>query len=683
MMRKWVLVPVVAWIACCALSISWAGEPASDESYQDYLKMLRQADMRDALQTPSQVTQAAPKPEAKTVASMPEAKAVASKPEVKPAPKIAEVKSAPAPAKAAKSAPVVSEAKTAPAAAEVKATPVAVEAKAAPAIAEAKTTPAIIEVKSLPAPAETKPALLVAQAKMEPAAARDEEAKKPKSGAWVPEAGTGGARVPISESPNARAMREKMDKLKAQRVTMNFKETDLQNVIRALARYGELNVVIPPEIVKGSVTVYLDDVPLLTAFESLLKSHGLTYIVEENSTIIRIAPIPAKEEEKPKLDTVTIPLNWIKAKNLEMVLKPIVTEGTVNADEMTNSIIITGKPETITQVRRDIIDKLDIPDKQVDIEARFVELTKNAQRDLGIQTDISRVDKDRANVFDVRPFSIFTVDPKTGLPVPGSEKTTNAPVDSFSVGGARNTFGGSASTQQIFSAGGLWSWGKKVDAFGQDFNLAMQISAFENRGEAETLANPRVTTLNNVAANIKLVTAIPFQKLTLSPGGQTTAEAQFKDAGIELKVTPTITNNDFVKLNIIGTQDILEGTAKLQLAGDVPIMATRKSETTVIVKDDETAALFGLRQLDAKKTISGVPWVNRIPILGWLFKNQSDTQNKTDLAVFVTPHIIKTPDMNDEQKEKYNRINLRWDLPDYFFDDSTVPSDDEHAANKK
>ena len=484
----------------------------------------------------------------------------------------------------------------------------------------------------------------------------DDGAPVSRGQAWVPETVDPLARTKASESPGERALREKREQLANRRITLNLKDVDLQNLVRWLSTYeAGLNVVIPPEYAKEPVTLYMEDVPILDALDSILKSRDLTFIIEPGG-ILRVIPLSRVERtERVMTQTMHYKLNWIRAADVRTALEPILrggsgggSDGEVSMEPRTNTIIISAPPPMLEQMQR-IILALDQADKQVDLEARFVELTQSAGRDLGMAWNIYKDNK-------------FGVSPN---------------LHGWDAAGFRRALVDPGRATELATSGATWEWGRTMEVFNQDYNVALRIDAFEDRGEAETLANPRVTTLNNVPATINLNTEIPYEQVTNDPGGQTTVQAAYKPVGIMMQITPVITNDNMVSLNITAEQTILERMQNLPRAGDVPVVKNRRSETNVIVPNKGTAALLGLRQLDTSLSQGGVPWVSRIPVLGWLFKSTNDSQRKQDLALFVTPHVIESATIPQEWQDKYDRIDQRWDLPDYFFDDVSMPSDSQ------
>jgi len=416
-------------------------------------------------------------------------------------------------------------------------------------------------------------------------------------------------------------------------------DTEVAEVIRILAERANLNFVYGQGVIKGRITLNLRDVPLGVALQSLLSSQDLA-IVREGANVMRIAPREVVRPGNVDMRTIYIRLNWVTADTLQSTLNSVLsgTGGSIKAHKETNTIIITDAAPNVA-LMRDLVAQLDVPDKQVMIEARLVEMIHNTTRDLNSNTGISR---SRADNFE--------------LPRGFSEDT--------------GVFEG--------LAGGTFTFGGILSVLGSDFNIATELNALEQRGVANVLANPRVITLNNQEAEIDIEREIPyFEAQQGVTDGVTAVTVKFKEAGIRLAVLPVITNNGYVRMKLTPEQRILADFVDSP-TGDVPVIDRRTAITNVIVKDEDTAVLGGLRQIEANDSKTQVPWIGQAPIIGWLFKNDGKRHLKNDLMLFVTPHIVKSPVLTPAENYKYSRIDAHWDLPDFFFDDSVGQREARH-----
>ncbi|MEO8377154.1 MAG: type II and III secretion system protein [Candidatus Sumerlaeota bacterium] len=193
--------------------------------------------------------------------------------------------------------------------------------------------------------------------------------------------------------------------------------------------------------------------------------------------------------------------------------------------------------------------------------------------------------------------------------------------------------------------------------------MNFQIAAQEERGEAQVLANPTVLSLNNMPAKVEIKRQIPYLSAINSDQGSI-GTVSFIDVGTEVNILPRITNNGYVQMAIEPNQIIDTGLRVV----NTPVTDERNVTASVIVKDEQTIALGGLREFTATASETGVPFLMRLPVLSWLFKNQENNQRKTELYLFVTPHIVKDPTPTAYQMGLYDKIDYNWDLPDYYFD---------------
>jgi len=479
-------------------------------------------------------------------------------------------------------------------------------------------------------------------------------------------------------------------------VSLTFKDADLQNAIRILARYADLNIVLDPNTVKGRVTIELNNVAVGPALASILRTSQLE-LVREAGGIYRIVP-SAQVRRTPQREEVTvhIPLNWVTADDVKKMLDPIILGGQIGVDSVGNSLIITDSPLKIEEIAN-VITRIDRPEKQVMLETRLVEMNTDLSRGLGISWDLARLDRDISKealglpaqtILGTRPSLpvVLGYDPVSGQPItytpPGTPIFGNTPTagsitNPFSAD-LRNLAGVGGGTAQGMDSlriieplanelrGAKWAWGKEVSIFGTAFQLSTLLEAAESANLAKTLAAPRVVTVNNQPAKINILRKIPYRSTIVGAGGVQSETFAYEDVGIQLTVTPNITNNDYVRMRIEPTQKILIGQVGLAR----PTVDERVSVTNVIVKDEETAVIAGLRQQSFTESGLGVPWLSQIPVLGWAFKSKTYGNRKTDLMAFVTPHLIKeVQTLSENEKQRYNEIDVQWDLPDYFFDD--------------
>lgn len=544
--------------------------------------------------------------------------------------------------------------------------------------ADAPTTPT---ENVLDAPAENEPAIpagddalpSLSQAQNNPylkantagLAAHGETAGGQEYGAFVPPTDTTAKELSSSEA--GAEMRSILgEEVFDRRVNISTPpDTEVSEVIRLLADRANLNFVYSEGVIQGRVTLNLKDVPLGVALQSLLSSQDLA-IVREGANVMRIAP--RKDVRPGTVDTRTIyvKLNWVTAEELATTLKAALGGGGANsvvqAHKESNTLIITDSAPNVALLR-DLVSQLDVPEKQVMIEARMVELFIDQERGVGGALTVTNVDSSKNSLIGLG----------------------NTPVD-----GLLNSF--------LTNSGGRLGFGTVASIFGSDVNVAAALDGLEQRRVVHTLANPRIITLNNTEATIDITRNIPYLEAQQGAAqGVTAASVKFEEAGIKLRVTPNITNNGYVRMILEPEQRIKSGdfivASEITQTDDgkgsvivgsggnaVPIIDKRSAKTNVIVRDEETVVLGGLREVNGEDTKQEYPWLGKTPVLGWFFKNNVKKHRKTDLMLFVTPHIVKAPTLTAAENYKYSRIDAHWDLPDYFFDDSVDQRESRHRG---
>jgi type IV pilus assembly protein PilQ len=410
-------------------------------------------------------------------------------------------------------------------------------------------------------------------------------------------------------------------------ISMDFQDLDLRSVLRVFAEESGLNMVLDPAV-NGIVNVQLRDVPWDQALDMILRANKLGYIVD--GTIVRIAPLAALADEETQrrkltdeqalagqLQVLTKTLSYAKAEELQALLtkSALSQRGTVQVDPRTNTLIITDLPDRL-QTATDLIGTLDRPQPQVEIEARIVQTNKNYARALGVQWGFN------------------------GAVSPALGNTTNlAFPNSGSLGGATGATQGAAGANSVPTAvnfavpGATSAVGLALGSVNGAFNLDLALSALETSGNGRLLSTPKVTTLNNVAAEMKQGVQIPIQTVA-----NNTVTVQFKDAALTLKVTPQITS-----ANTVIMQVAIENASPdfSRSVNNIPPINTQSATTTVLVSDGNTTVIGGIYVSQEQSQTDRTPAVSRVPLLGWLFRRDNLNDTSTELLVFITPHIIR------------------------------------------
>lgn len=410
---------------------------------------------------------------------------------------------------------------------------------------------------------------------------------------------------------------------RGRRVSLDFKDVAIADVLRLIAEVSDLNIIAGDEV-SGNVTIRLVDVPWDQALDVILMTKGLGFVRVGN--VLRIAPadvLKAEEEvrlqerrNKEKLEDLEVkllPVNYAQVKDIEVLVRRLLSgRGTVNLDARTNTLIIKDISSVIDEATA-LISAIDTQTPQVMIEAKIVEANLDFSRELGSVWGI------QTNQF-VDPFDPDTL--RTDL---GNEDITFIDDNSLAFANPIKAV-----------PTGLASFGALI--LDQDFRVDAQIQAAESTGDGKVISSPRVVTLDNKQATIKQGVSIPFQTFE---GGD--AKLEFIDAVLSLIVTPHITADQSIIMQIQVTKNAPDSTVPTPTGS--PAISKNVAQTQTLVKDGQTLVLGGIYTISKTQRQSRVPYLHRIPVVGNLFKNTSITDSRKELLVFVTPRIVRIPEM--------------------------------------
>ena len=408
-----------------------------------------------------------------------------------------------------------------------------------------------------------------------------------------------------------------------ERLSLMFQDIEVRAVLQIIAQHTGLNLVAS-DTVRGNLTLRLQNVPWDQALDIILKTKGLDKRIDGNVMLVAPAQeIAAREKaeleasqqvaELAPLRTELIQVNYAKASEVATLLKAqenslLSDRGSVTVDERTNSLLVKDTSDKLAEVR-DLVSELDIPVRQVQIESRIVTASSGWTEEIGVQWGATKI-RSEATISGSLPAS-NDLNAQIGDGEANLSDTLNV---SLPVANPAGSFGISYAN---LSKGLL---------------LDLELSALENENRGEVIASPRVITANQKEASIEAGEEIPFQNATSS--GATSV--QFKKAVLSLTVTPQITPDDRIILDLTVTQDT-RGEATLQ----GPAINTQQVTTQVLVDNGQTVVLGGIYQQRTNRDETKVPLLGDIPWLGWLFRTQSDIRAKQELLIFVTPKILK------------------------------------------
>ena len=428
-----------------------------------------------------------------------------------------------------------------------------------------------------------------------------------------------------------------------ERLTLNFQDIETRAVLQLLADTSGLNIVVS-DTVQGNVTLRLQNVPWDQALDILMTTKGLD--MRRNGSVIIVAPaeeIAAREQAELEallelqtlepLRSEFIQVNYAKAADLADLIagsgqNPLISDrGSVAIDERTNTLLVQDVPGRLEDIRR-LVATLDIPVRQVLIESRIVIVNDDYSRDLGVRLGATIVKDNSSDGLvsitgsgtgsDVIVGSGLDNLVNTGTPFP----VTVPPIDQrFNV------------NLPVANPAGQFA----LAILDSDYLVDLELTAIQAEGNGQIISTPRVITANQKEARIEQGVEIPYQESS-SSGATTT---QFKEAVLSLLVTPQVTPDDRIIMDLLVTKDSVGELVSSATGGLVPSIDTRSVVTQVLVNDGETVVLGGIYETEVRETTNKVPVLGDIPGLGYLFRSKAMVNNKAELLIFVTPKILR------------------------------------------
>ncbi len=415
------------------------------------------------------------------------------------------------------------------------------------------------------------------------------------------------------------------------RITLEFHDIEVRNLLRLIADVSKKNIVVADDV-QGRVTVSLRNVPWDQALDLVLKTKGLDK--EELGSVIRVAKFEdiAKEQEARAkaaaaraplipLKVRLIPVNFARAQDLATRVKEVLSErGSVTTDERTNVLIVKDIQEALARAEG-LVRNLDTEIPQVRIESRIVEATSNFAKQIGVQWGGNATFSQTTG--NALPVVFPNIAGATGAAGGNVTPVAGSPNFAVNLPAAVGQGSGGALGLVFGSAGGA-------------FNLNLRISALENSGVVKTISAPSVSTVDNKEATIGQGLSIPFSQT--SAAGVNTV---FVEAKLELKVTPHVSADGSILMKIKVTNN--QPNPQLTGANGQPSISKREAETEALVKDGETTVIGGIYTRQTSNRLSEVPVLGKIPILGFFFRNKNETDDHTELLIFITPRILNRP----------------------------------------
>ena len=436
-----------------------------------------------------------------------------------------------------------------------------------------------------------------------------------------------------------------------QKISLNFQSIDVRAVLQILADASGKNIVVS-DAVSGNITLRLQDVPWDQALDIILHTKGLATREYGNVVMVGTASEIAAEEtaeasaqqslaQVEPLQSAFIQVNYAKASDLQALIKGtgdntmLTKRGSVSVDTRTNTLLVQDTGDTITAIRA-MIARLDVAVKQVLIESRVVIATNDFTRDLGARLGYSG-SRQTSGSFMTTSGTLSGTDSQVSsfitnqnaLAQQAATGTGNVLPINFTVPPLTDRL--NVNVPAAPSAGSI-----AFSILRGDSIIDLELSALQSEGQGEVVASPRVLTADQKLAHIEQGVEIPYQQSS-SSGATTTA---FKDAVLSLDVTPQITPDERIIMDLEVHDDAVGQNVQSATGGSVPSIDTRDVKTQALVNNGDTIVLGGVYETTQNVTTTKVPFLGDLPLLGWLFRNTQTQNNKDELLIFVTPKIV-------------------------------------------
>jgi type IV pilus assembly protein PilQ len=416
-------------------------------------------------------------------------------------------------------------------------------------------------------------------------------------------------------------------------VSIDFRNTPIEDVIRSLADQSDVDIVKSPKVT-GNVTATLTEIPLEEALQNILAAHGFGYIA--SNSMIRIVPLEEMSEISERLVSRIYRINYASVKDVKDSLKDFISpRGSLSCNVGTSNIIVTDSESKIKAMDT-FVEEVDRITPQIEVEARIYDITSKDRLDIGVQWQA------------------------------GSNTTINSALGSNPTAGDMSRYStgtfSSATTKTESTTGTLrFGW------LNSGIDLDVILRAQQENLDAKLLANPRILVLDNEKANIKIISEIPYQELTETSGGGSIGTVAFREVGVELEVTPHLTREKMIRLILAPKFSVQNGSVYVGSGDDArfsqPIVDRREAQTTLLIEDRQTVVLGGLRKKDVNKQVNKIPLLGDLPIAGAVFKCEGESTTTSELVVFVTPTLVEKPVLSDLAKQQLQTTEFNGPSP--------------------
>jgi type IV pilus assembly protein PilQ len=497
------------------------------------------------------------------------------------------------------------------------------------------------------------------------------------------------------------------------RVSLDFRNTPIEDVIRLMAEQADVDVIISPAVT-GAVTVTLRDVPLEEALNQILAAHAYSYVMSEN--MIRVITAAEKTEKPELLQTKTYEIVYADVKEVVKALDKFKSkQGTVSSIEGTSHIIVTDTESKIREITT-FIEKIDRMTPQILVEVRIYDITSKENFDIGTDWHVGRntpittvTDKDTYKKTDTTTSptdtyertiteTVDTVDPTNDGTVTATKTTQKPETTGYGITDTKEITKDASKSWLTDATGNQMPFRKSSPFMGGGFSkeeggtlrfgvlndavdIDLALSILQKQVGAKLLANPRILVLDNEKATIDITSEIPYQRLTESAMGGSMGTTEFKEVGVKLEVTPHLAARDeMIRLQLkpefsVKTSEVIITTTGAGARYPIPVVDKRTADTKLLIKNGQTVVLGGLRKKETTQDVRKVPLLGDLPVFGNLFRSESEETVNSELVVFITTWIIKQPVMSQQEQDAYKVTEFKGPKPAFTGAETDKDSD--------
>lgn len=427
-------------------------------------------------------------------------------------------------------------------------------------------------------------------------------------------------------------------------VSVNYKDTPIDEVVTNLAEQANVDIIKSPQVI-GTVTATINNAPLGEVLENILALNEAGFVATDR--VIRIVPRAEMEMQKERRVHKVYRISYADVRQVAEALKGFASQDAeLGISPGTGNIVVTDTESKIKAID-EFLEEIDRPVLQVLIEVRIYDITSRTGLDLGVN---------------------WIIGTNTGV---SNTDTFWRPADTASPDGhtmpfVGGTVAGSADAVEQGAANIRFGWLNSVD-------IDVLIQAQQEDVSANLLANPRLLVLDNETASFKSIEEIPYQELQQTAAGGAIGTVSFKEVGVLLNVTPHITRDNMLRIRVLPefstvTRFISVAPATVTSAAEreafkQPVIDTRKTDTTLLIRDGQTIVMSGMRKKETNKRVNKVPLLGDVPVVGALFRTNSEKIVNRELVVFLTPRIVAESSLNQKEQRQLEKMDSELSVP--------------------